>query len=82
MLIKHLKDLTPNKIRCIVCSINKVKETIMTLLYPTLVQRKMQTTTGDEQDFWYDRYYDLCAERDNQMGEALNLMNQGSERHV
>ncbi len=52
------------------------------LLDPTLVQRKMQTTIGDEQDFWYDRWYDIQAEADNQNQEALQLMNQGRQTHV
>ena len=52
------------------------------LLDPTLVQRKMQTTTGDEQDFWYDRYYDLCANAQDINSSALEIMNKGRQTHV
>ena len=52
------------------------------LLDPSLVQRKMQTTTGEEQDFWYDRYYDLCANAQDINSSALEIMNAGRQAHV
>lgn len=42
---------------------------------PQTIIEKMETTTGAEQDFWYDRYYDLKAEADDQRGAALEAMN-------
>jgi hypothetical protein len=48
------------------------------LLDPTLVQCKMQTTTGEEQDFWYD----LCANAQDINSSALEIMNKGRQTHV
>ena len=49
----------------------------MTTLDPQTIKTNMETTTGAEQDFWYDRWLDLQSEYDDQNNAALELMNEG-----
>lgn len=50
------------------------------MLNINLIKEKMETTTGAEQDFWYDRYYDLRSEAADQEQAALETMNEGNQR--
>jgi hypothetical protein len=45
------------------------------------INHKLETTTGPENDFWYDRLLDLKAEYDDQNGAQLEAMN-GGDLHV